>query len=88
MAQEYFCDLFQFRIVNTFKLHSCDIWQDRPVNIERKIAKKEGWSPSVHHIEKYSQILFITLSDETYNLREGKADTVELSFYDDVTYYI
>ena len=76
------------RQVNTFKLHSCDIWQDRPVNIERKIAKKEGWSPSVHHIEKYSQILFITLSDETYNVREGKADTVELSFYDDVTYYI
>ena len=74
---------------------SCDIWQDRPRIINLKRIENKDWRPTIFHIEKWGQILYIAPSCEMNKniqpLNEAAKDPenfINLSFYNEEDYHL
>ena len=63
------------------------MWQDRPslIKVTRiKRIETYDWIPTIFHIQKWNQILYISSSNET---DKESTSQIDLSFYDDDTYF-
>ena len=67
------------RVSYTFRVTSCNVWQDRPQLINFEPVKVKNWRPSVHYFEKFDTIVLIALGEKTKN--------VALIFYDTTHFY-